>query len=127
MIIANEGFYYIQQVNIIKNVLILVLLGVTIFFHFSLTEYFIWFSLINSVIFFPLYIKSKKQLLVTSFIPAFDWLNFRIVFKYSLAIIAMSIFQMSASQLRPVIVSVYSTTGIGILSDYRIMAQIYLI
>ena len=126
LIIANEGFYYTQQVNIIKNVLILVLLGVTIFFHLNLTEYFIWFSLINSVIFFPLYIKSKKQLLVTSFIPAFDWLNFRIVFKYSLAIIAMSIFQMSATQLRPVILSVYSTTGIGILSEYRIMETICL-
>ena len=126
LIISNEGFYYIQQVNIVKNVLILILLGMTIVFEFNLTDYFIGFSLINSIIFFPLYIKSKKQLLITSFIPAFDWLNFRVVFKYSLAIIAMSIFQMSASQLRPVILSVYSTTGIGVLSDYRIMETICL-
>jgi O-antigen/teichoic acid export membrane protein len=126
LIIANEGFYYIQQVNIVKNFLILLLLWMTIKFHFDLTIYFIWFSIINSIIVVPLYLKSKKNLLIKNFIPAFDWDNFAIVLKYSLAIIAMSIFQMSASQLRPVILSLYSTTGIGILSEYRIMETICL-
>lgn len=124
LLTANEEIYFIQQLNIGKNILLLLLIGLTLKFHFKLIEYFTLFTLINSLVILPLYLKTKKQLLIKSLIPAFDWENFRTIFKYSLAIIAMAIFQMSASQLRPVVLSIFSTNGIGILSDYRIMETI---
>ncbi len=124
LLTANERIYYIQQINILKNTLVLTLLGLTLYFKLSLSEYFTWFTLINSIIIIPLYLNSKKHMLIRSLVPAFDWQNFGIVFKYSLAIIAMGIFQMSASQLRPVVLSIFSINGIGILSDYRVMETI---
>jgi O-antigen/teichoic acid export membrane protein len=126
LLTANEEIYYSQQLNIIKNILGFLLILITINSDLGLTTYFLWLTLLNSALIIPLYIHTKKKLLIKSFLPASDWLNFGIVFKYSLAIIAMGVFQMSASQLRPVILSMFSSNGIGILSDYRVMETISL-
>ncbi|NLL51428.1 MAG: hypothetical protein GX248_01840, partial [Peptococcaceae bacterium] len=59
--------------------------------------------------------------LIRSILPAFYWKDFSIVFKYGLAILAMSIFQFTATQSRPLILAAFSTSGIGVLTEYRII------
>jgi O-antigen/teichoic acid export membrane protein len=53
-----------------------------------------------------------------------DWKNFMPIFRYSLAILAMGVFQLSAASLRPIILSIFSKSGVGIVAEYRIMETI---
>ncbi len=121
LLIANERITFIQQINIIKSIANLILIYLTIKFNISLLSYFILFLTINSVYIIPFYIKAKRFNLIDSFYPGNDWKNFKLIFRYSLAIFAMSIFQYTATQSRPLILSIFNSTGPGILAEYRII------
>ncbi len=121
LLIANERITFIQQINIIKSIANLILIYFTIKLNISLLSYFILFLTINSVYIIPFYIKAKRFNLIDSFLPGNDWKNFKLIFRYSLAIFAMSIFQYTATQSRPIILSIFNSTGPGILSEYRII------
>jgi O-antigen/teichoic acid export membrane protein len=126
LLIANENIAYIQKINIIRSFLSLIVILVTIKLHWNLTTYFIWFTIINSFVLIPFFRKAKVSGLIKSILPAFDWTNFGIIFKYSLAIIAMSVFTVSSTTLRPIILGILSVDGIGIVADYKIMETITL-
>jgi len=124
LLIANENIAFIQKINIVRSLLGLVLIYVTIHLKLSLFIYFTSFVSINSLVLIPNFIKAKKSGLIRNFLPGKDWKDFSIVFKYSLAIIAMSIFQMTAIKLRPVVLSIFSMDGVEIVADFRIMETI---
>ncbi|MFL9831930.1 polysaccharide biosynthesis C-terminal domain-containing protein [Flavobacterium sp. ST-87] len=126
LLIANEQMFLVQQVNIIRSFIGFAVVGITLWLNWSITYYFFAYTLVNTLILVPFYLQSKKHKLVQSFVPASDWKNFGIIFKYSLAIITMGLFQMSAVHLRPIVLSIYSTEGIQIVTDYRILETITL-
>jgi O-antigen/teichoic acid export membrane protein len=126
LLTANEQLQYIQQVNITRSLLELALVGLTILFKLDIVLYFFLYLLLNSLVLFPLYLRCKKTGLVTSFYPATDWKNFGTVFKYSLAIMVMGLFQLSAVKLRPILLSIFTTSGIQIVSDFQVMETITL-
>ncbi len=126
LLIANEQIFLVQQVNIVRSFLGFAVVGITLWFNWSITSYFFAFTLANTLVLIPFYLQSKKHKLIQSFVPASDWKNFGVIFKYSMAIIIMSLFQMSAIQLRPIVLSIYSTEGIRIVTDYRILETITL-
>ena len=121
LLIADEKIAFIQQVGIGKSFLNIGLVLTAINLHLSLTIYFISFLTINSLVILPLFLKAKHLNLINSFVPGRDWLNFQIILKYSLAIFAMGIFQFTATQSRPIILGMFNVTGVGILSDYRVI------
>lgn len=124
LLTANENIAYVQKINIIRSILGLMVIYTTMFLKWELTAYFTWVSIVNSLVLFPYFIKAKKSGLISSFIPGFDWINFGTIFKYSLAIIAMGIFQMTATKMRPIVLGIFSDEGIGIVADYRVMETI---
>ena len=121
LLIANERINFIQQINIIKSFTNLLLIYLTIKFNISLLTYFILFSTLNSFFILPYYIKAKAANLIQSFLPGKDWKNFKLIYRYSLAIFAMGIFQFTATQSRPIVLSMFNNTGAGILSEYRVI------
>jgi len=124
LLIANESVFYIHQVNIVKSLMIFMVIAITIYFELGLKNYFILFILVNSLTIIPFFFLVKKAKLITSlFLPA-DWKNFSVILKYSLSIILMSVFQVSASSLRPIILAIFSTNGIIVVAEYRIMETI---
>ena len=126
LLTANESISIVQQLNILRSVLSLGLIFLTIHWKLDIIQYFLYTIILNSIIIIPYYIKTKKDKLIKSFLPAFDWKNFSIIFKYSLAIISMGIFQITASRSRPIILSIYSDKGMGIIADYKVMETITL-
>lgn len=124
LLTANEDIVYIQKLNIIKSALGLLVILATLQFKWSIIEYFTWFSIVNSILVIPAYLKTKKSGLITSILPAFDWVNFRPILVYSLAILVMGLFQMTATKMRPIVLGVFSEDGVGIIADYRIMETI---
>ena len=121
LLIADEKMKNVQQILSVKSILSLVAVFVTIHFKLSLIQYFIIYMSANSLIIIPYYIVCKKRSLIKSLIPAFYWKDFSVIFKYSLAIFAMGLFQFTATQSRPLILGIFSSEGVSILSEYRII------
>lgn len=121
ILIADEKISYIQQILSIRNILNLVIVLLTIHFKWSIIQYFLYDSIINMLIVVPYYLKSKQHKLIQTIIPGFYWKEFSVVFKYSLAIFTMSIFQFTATNSRPIILGMFSDQGASILADYRVI------
>lgn len=121
LLIASERIKFIQQVNIFKSIGNLALIYITIKSNLSLLSYFILFSTLNSLFIIPYYLKAKHANLIRSFLPGRDWANFKQIFRYSVSIFAMGIFQFTATQSRPIVLSIFNSSGAGILSEYRII------
>lgn len=121
LLIADEKIKYIQNVLSLKSILLLIIVYVTIYFKLSLFKYFITYLLMNSIIIIPYYIICKKRNLIKSLIPGFYWKDFSVILKYSLAIFIMGLFQFTATQSRPLVLGIFSSEGVSILTEYRII------
>jgi len=121
LLVADERMAFAQRVLSIRTIAILLAILATVQFHLSVECYFILYSSSSIISFFLYYGKCKKHGLITSIIPARYWNDFSVVFKYSLAIFVMGIFQFTATQSRPLVLGMFSTSGVSILSDYRII------
>src|SRR5690606_17790906 len=124
LIVANSEVSFIQRVGIVKSIVNLLLVICTIYFNLSIFLYFVLFTLLNSLVIIPYGIRVKRRGLLSSFMPGKDWINFRLVLKYSSAILLMAIFQMSAVKLRPLILGAFTTEGVGVVSDFRVLESI---
>jgi len=121
LLIADEKIAYTQKVLSVRNILNLVIVLFTIHFKWGIIQYFLYDSVISMLVVLPYYLKSKHRNLIQTIIPGFFWKDFSVVFRYSLAIFAMSIFQFTATSSRPLILGMFSNQGASILADYRVV------
>ncbi|GAO31478.1 oligosaccharide flippase family protein [Geofilum rubicundum] len=121
LLIADEKIAQTQQIASVKSVLGLVVVGATIMFKWSLIQYFVVYLAVNTSIILPYFYLCKRRKLIGSILPALYLKDFAVVFKYGLAILAMSVFQYTAAQSRPIILGMFSDEGVGILSEYRVV------
>lgn len=105
---------------ILKGGLIVVVLGLGL----SLSEYFFYLTLLVSVAIIPYAIKCKRDNLIDSFKPAAFWSDFKVVLTFSLSIFALSLFQVTATQSRPIILSIFSNDGAASVADFRVLEVI---
>ena len=69
-------------------------------------------------------IQCRRTNLIDTLLPATNWSDFKVVFTFSLSIFALSLFQVTATQSRPILLSIFSTDGAGAIADYRIIEVI---
>lgn len=124
LLTANRQIQFVQKISILKSIATLGLVFITTWLKLGIVEYFFLFSLVNSLILIPYFFKCKSEGLVKSIFPNNDWKNFGVIFKYSAAILAMAVFQLSATKLRPVILGIYSQNATDVLTDYRVLETI---
>lgn len=121
LLMANHEMVWIQQVTLLKSLATFALAGATLWMKLGLDSYFWWLSGINTLATLPLLLSAKKRGLLQQFWPNWDWEAFQPVFKYSMGIFAMSLFQFTASQSRPLVLGIFSPNGTAVLTDYRVM------
>lgn len=121
LLIANEKMVFVQHVSLFKTIFNILIILATVYLKLSLINYFLLFLIVNSIIVIPYYLKTKRQGLISSFIPQAYWGGFKVIFKYSLAIFAMGLFQMTATKSRPIVLGIFSNKGVGLLTEYRIV------
>jgi O-antigen/teichoic acid export membrane protein len=126
LLTANEDVAFIQKINIVKSLLNLLVILLTMWMKLSMVSYFVWFSIVNTIIVIPLYWKSRRDGLIVSLTPLKNWNDFRIILKYSASILLMALFQMSATNLRPIVLSIFSNSSTVVLTEYRIMETVTL-
>jgi len=121
LLIASEKMAFTQQVLFVKSFVGLLLIFATIYLKLNITQYFFYSMLISALVIIPYYIFCFKLKLIKSFLPAFFWKDFSVVFKYGLAILAMGIFQFTATQSRPLIIGMFAKNSVEMLAEYRII------
>jgi O-antigen/teichoic acid export membrane protein len=121
---ADKQIGFTMKMQSVGKLLQLVLVGFTIGLKLPLTTYFFFLTVIVALLIIPFAYKCRKDKLTISFRPQFYWKEFRIVLTFSLAIFALGLFQATATQSRPIILSMFSKDGAGIVADFRILEVI---
>ena len=124
LLIADKQMAYTMQIQCILALLKGLLIAMVFMFDMSLTTYFFLLTAAMSLLIFPYMSRCKSFKLIDSFKPAMYWTDFKIVMTFSLSIFALSLFQMSATQTRPIILSIFANDGASVVADFRIIEVI---
>lgn len=121
---ADKQIAFTMQMQTVSKLLQLILVGLTIWLKLSLTTYFFFLTGIVAILIFPYAYKCKKDHLTITYRPQTYWKEFKVVLTFSLAIFALSLFQATATQSRPIILSMFAKDGASSVADFRIVEVI---
>lgn len=124
LLVADKQMAYTMQVQCVQTVLKTLLIFVVLWAKMPLTVYFFWLTAILALLLVPYAMKCRRDSLIDSLKPATYWKDFRIVLTFSLSIFALSLFQTTSTQSRPIILSIFSANGAETVSEYRIIEVI---
>ena len=122
LLIADKQMVFTMQMSSIVACMRGGLLAVVYFYPCSLTTYFFWVTAIVSALVFPYASECRRRRLLDSFMPAFNWSDFKPVLRFSLSIFALSLFQMTATQTRPLVLGMFADDGTVSVSDFTIIS-----
>ncbi len=123
LLVSAEKVSFVNKMQCVTaslNVLVVIL---AVRCPLSLEHYFFLVVMISSLLLVPYIIVVLRLHLVDSILPGWFWSSFRIVFLYSLNIFVLSIFQITASNSRPIVLGIFSSDAANISSEYRILAM----
>jgi len=116
---ATENVAWIQKRTLVTKILMILALGSTVLFDFSIELYFILTCLAQLAI-VPMSIGMiKKQIPYINFMPKWDRQSFKEMLPYCLNIFSFSLFQFSFYNLRPVFLGIQGS--VESVADYRIL------
>lgn len=121
LLIADFQIAFTMQVQSVIAVLKAALIGMIFLLNLSLTEYFFILTTVIAVAVIPYALRCIRCRLIDSIRPALYWKDFKIVILFSLSIFALSLFQMTATQSRPIILSIFAEDGADAVADYKII------
>lgn len=121
LLIADKQMTFTMQVQCVQTIFKAALVFCVLYAHLVLTTYFFFLTALVSVAFIPYAYKCKKDNLIDTFKPAWYWDDFKVVILFSLSIFALSLFQVTATQSRPIILSMFAENGATAVADFRII------
>ena len=121
LLIADLQIAFTMQVQSVIAVLKAALIGMIFLLNLSLTEYFFILTTVIAVAVIPYVLRCIRCRLIDSIRPALYWKDFKIVILFSLSIFALSLFQMTATQSRPIILSIFAVDGADTVADFKII------
>lgn len=124
LLTAYKKIAFTMQVNCVMLVLRILLVVLVLVCKQSLIEYFFYLTALVAACFVPNIVKCKKDGLLDSLKPANHWNDFKQVLSFSFSIFLLSLFQVIATQSRPIVLSVFSEKGDLAVADYRILEVI---
>lgn len=124
LLVSDKRIDYTMKVQCVQTLFKAALIFIAIYGGMSLSVYFFFLTLILSLLLFPYAYKCLALNLINSIKPAKYWSEFRVVLTFSLSIFALSLFQVTATQSRPIILSIFSNNGAEVVADFRILEVI---
>lgn len=118
---ADKQIAFTMKIQTVTQILKLLLVGLTIFLKLRLTTYFFFLTAIIAILIIPYIIKCRRDKLILSLKPQTYWKEFKVVLTFSLAIFALGLFQATATQSRPIILSIFANDGAGVIAEFRIV------
>lgn len=124
LLIANMQMAYTMKVQSAITVLKAFLIAAVFLFDLTITQYFFFLTFLVTLHLVPYIIECKRLKLINNLAPAFYWSDFKVVFIFSLSIFALSLFQTTATQSRPIILSIFAEDGAKTVADFKIIEVI---
>lgn len=124
LLIADREMAFTQKVYCLITLLKGALIGITIWLSLKMTLYYGLLLAIVASTLIPYMVRCIKKGLCGRFEFKFYWDDFKPVLYYSLAIFALSIFQVSATQTRPIILGIFADDAADVLAEYQIISVI---
>lgn len=126
LLAANGELGWTNRVTIISSFFNFITAYCAVAFKLPLNIYFLLYAL-STIVVIPLNLWKIKignfsfwHLLV----PKWNYPAFKEILGYSVSIFAIGIFQFSADNLRPILLGRYSSQGISVLTDYRVIQTV---
>ena len=118
---ADKQIAFTMKMQTVSKLLQLVLVLLTVYFKLRLTVYFFFLTGIVAILLLPYAYKCKHDKLILDLKPKTYWKDFKVVISFSLALFALGVFQATATQSRPIILSIFSNDGAGTVAEFRIV------
>ena len=115
---------FVQQILCVTAILEIVGITTTFLFRLQIYHYFFITVGINAIVLFPYALNCRLSGYISSIKPLFDWQNFKTVFFYSLNIFVLALFQMTATNSRPVILGIFNSDSAKVSAEYRIISVV---
>ncbi|SEL91228.1 lipopolysaccharide biosynthesis protein [Parapedobacter koreensis] len=122
---AKDELGYVNRVTVISSLLNFVVALLAIQLQWTLITYFVYYTL-STLVPIPFYVRRlgvfpmpRKSLLA----PRWHGRAFKEILHYSLAIFVMGLFQLTANNLRPLLLGKFAS-GTEVLTDYRVIQTI---
>lgn len=124
LLVANLQMAYTMKVQTFMTLFKGILIGAVFLFELSLTQYFFLLTGVVAMLIVPYSFKCKKLRLIESIKPAAYWSDFKVVITFSLSLFALSLFQMTATHSRPIILSMFAEDGAARVAEFNIVGVI---
>ena len=124
LLTAYKKISFTMQIQCILSVLRALLIVAIFIFSLTLIEYFFYLTFFVSLAIIPYMIRCKRAIYIVTFKPAVYWSDFKSVLSFSIALFALSLFQVTATQSRPIIFSIFSDVGAEAVADFNIVQVI---
>lgn len=126
LLTASNDIGFLNQINILSSVLQFLSAQAAVTFALDIETYFGLYIIATLSIVPPMIYRLKRFFpsLLRLMVPEWNKELSKEILRYGLAILAMGIFQFSADNLRPLILSNYASSGLSTLTDYRILQTI---
>lgn len=124
LLIADKQMAFTMQMQCVQILLKMSLIIVVLWGELSLSVYFFFSTAILALLIVPYAAKCKKDKLIDNFKPGNNWKEFRIILTFSLSIFALSLFQVTATQSRPILLSMFTENGAEVVTEFRILEVI---
>lgn len=124
LLIADKQMGFTMQVQCVQTLLKGLLVAIVVMNRLSLSTYFFYLTLILALLIVPYAIKCLQGKLIDTLKPGGYWKDFKVVLIFSLSIFALSLFQTTAIQSRPILLSIFAANGAEVVAEFRILEVI---
>lgn len=121
LLIADKQMGFTMQIQCVQTLLKGLLVAIVVMNRLSLSIYFFYLTLILALLIVPYAIKCLQRKLIDTLKPGGYWEDFKVVLIFSLSIFALSLFQTTAVQSRPILLSIFAANGAEVVAEFRIL------
>lgn len=121
LLIADKQMAFTMKWQSLLAVLKGALIALVLICKVSIETYFFLLTMLVALLILPYMYKCKHDGLIDSIRPGNDWSNFKLVLTFSLSLFALSLFQTTATQSRPIILSMFALNGAETVTEFRII------
>ncbi|MCI1640754.1 MAG: oligosaccharide flippase family protein [Bacteroidales bacterium] len=124
LLVSDMQMAFTMKIQFIQVILKGILIFLVLKIKMSLPQYFVILNMLMAMLVIPYAIKCLKDGLIDNIKPGFYWKEFRVVFMFSLSLFALSIFQMTATESRPIILGIFNPDGANTVTDFRVISVV---
>lgn len=124
LLISDMQMAFTQKMQFVQVLLKIVLIVITLKAPLSLQWYFFLLTLLTASLIIPYAIKCRRDRLIDNFKPGFWWPEFKVVLVFSLSLFALSFFQVTATESRPIVLGICIPDSANTLTDFKIISVV---